>query len=163
MTFSQFVEHDITDQSNLVVKYGGRFLTWDNASPVLASLAVYRKSLVDHPEHHRHLEQSLNSKRMASSKGWGMWWNRKSGGVSTTSLPSLPGPDLGPPSPPITRPSSPVSMPTSPGVDANTEVSHACAQDEIALLISLSFRRNRSSLLLLLKLPTLVITPRRSD
>lgn len=117
VTFSQFIEHDdITDHSNLVVKYGGRYLTWQNASPVLASLAVYRKSLVDHPEHHRNLDPSASSKRLSSSKGWGLWWSRKGGAAALTASLPLPGVESSPPtSPPITRPPSPRSLPTSPG------------------------------------------------
>ncbi|KAI5481481.1 lipin 1 [Pseudohyphozyma bogoriensis] len=118
VTFSQFMEHDdITEHENLVVKYAGRYLTWDNASPVLASLAVYRKSLVDHPEHHRHVdvgrdgvEEHVEPGKRASR--WGLWWGRKAD--STISLPTQ---DTSPPvSPPISRPASPRSLPlpTSP-------------------------------------------------
>ncbi|KAK4702536.1 phosphatidate phosphatase LPIN, partial [Phenoliferia sp. Uapishka_3] len=82
------MEHDdITNHSDLVVKYSGRYLTWDNASPVLASLAVYRKSLVDHPEHHRRLaSQDPVAGVGVRGKGWSRWW-RSSKGESTTSLP----------------------------------------------------------------------------
>lgn len=124
VTFSQFIEHDdITDHSNLVVNYGGRYLTWDNASPVLASLAVYRKSLVDHPEHHN-LGISAASKR--SSKGWGSWWSRK--GASTTSLPVLSADaSTSPPlSPAHSRPASPVVTPVIAGDLFEPLVSRAC-------------------------------------
>lgn len=110
VSFGQFMEHDdITDHGNLVVKYGGRFLTWDNASPVLASLAVYRKSLVDHPEHHKRLiQEGINEEDKRPSR-WGSWWNRKA--ESTTSLP-LPTQDTTPPvSPPTSTPASPRSLP----------------------------------------------------
>jgi phosphatidate phosphatase LPIN len=99
----------VTDHSDLVVKYGGRYLTWDNASPVLASLAVYRKSLVDHPEHHRHVNQSeVDTKR--PGRGWSSWWSRKGGGAESTI--SLPAREMSPPvSPPMSPPDSPRSLP----------------------------------------------------
>lgn len=94
----------------MVVKYAGRYLTWDNASPVLASLAVYRKSLVDHPEHHRYVDQSEVDLGKRSSRGWSLWWNRK--GAAAGSTVSLPTRETSPPtSPPFTRPASPISLP----------------------------------------------------
>ncbi|SCZ91362.1 BZ3500_MvSof-1268-A1-R1_Chr1-2g01360 [Microbotryum saponariae] len=107
VTFTQFMEHEsVADHSDLVVKYGGRYLTWSNASPVLASLAVYRKSLVDHPEHHPSLESGAKSGR----RGWSSWW-RGSRDRSTTSLPVKESPDGAPTSPPISPPDSPRSLP----------------------------------------------------
>lgn len=109
------MEHDdITNHSDLVVKYGGRYLTWDNASPVLASLAVYRKSLVDHPEYHRRLEDPK-----AAGRGWSRWWRGSKGKEGAESTVSLPMPGTSPPvSPPISRPASPrahsLSLPPSP-------------------------------------------------
>ncbi|KAL8286632.1 hypothetical protein RQP46_004160 [Phenoliferia psychrophenolica] len=123
VTFSQFMEHDdITNHSDLVVKYGGRYLTWDNASPVLASLAVYRKSLVDHPEHHRRLEADP---KQQGGRGWSRWWR----GSKQTQLPSqlgatdqssvsLPIGGTSPPvSPPGSRPASPHSLGLPPSPD----------------------------------------------
>lgn len=105
----------VTDHSDLVVKYGGRYLTWDNASPVLASLAVYRKSLVDHPEHHRHVHTSELDASKRPGRGWGSWWGRKNGVDSTTSLPLQ---ETSPPvTPPISPPDSPRSLPELPSSD----------------------------------------------
>ncbi|GAA6064210.1 hypothetical protein JCM10212_001623 [Sporobolomyces blumeae] len=112
VTFNQFMEQsELTENPDLVVKYAGRYLTWDNASPVLASLAVYRKSLIDHPEHHRHIEQS--TKR--TGRGWGLWWGRGKGAAAgdAASTASLPGSETSPPtSPPMSPPDSPRSVPT---------------------------------------------------
>lgn len=101
----------VTDHNDLVVKYGDRYLTWDNASPVLASLAVYRKSLVDHPEHHQRRVDEGDAKR--TGRGWSSWWSRR--GTPTAedaSTVSLPATDTSPPtSPPISPPDSPRSLP----------------------------------------------------
>ena len=101
----------MTDHNDLVVKYGDRYLTWDNASPVLASLAVYRKSLVDHPEHHQRRVDEAEAKR--SGRGWGSWWSRKGApSADEASTASLPATDTSPPtSPPISPPDSPKSLP----------------------------------------------------
>lgn len=114
----------LTGHSNLVVKYAGRYLTWENGSPILASLAVYRKSLVDHPEYHRiHLDPDVSesladdASGKPSSRGWGLWWGKKGAGGPADSTVSLPGPDASPlTSPPVSQPSSPRSLPlpTSP-------------------------------------------------
>ncbi|GAA5922827.1 phosphatidate phosphatase PAH1 [Sporobolomyces koalae] len=112
VTFNQFMEQtELTENPDLVVKYAGRYLTWDNASPVLASLSVYRRSLVEHPEHHRHVDQT--SKR---SGRWSLWWGRNRNSTvqgDAASTVSLPGSELSPPtSPPMSPPDSPRSVPT---------------------------------------------------
>lgn len=101
----------VTDHNDLVVKYGDRYLTWDNASPVLASLAVYRKSLVDHPEHHQRRVDECDAKR--PGRGWGSWFSRKgTPSVEEASTVSLPATDTSPPtSPPVSPPASPKSVP----------------------------------------------------
>lgn len=101
----------VTDRNDLVVKYGDRYLTWDNASPVLASLAVYRKSLVDHPEHHRRRVEDSDAKR--PGRGWGSWFSRKgTPSVEEASTISLPATDTSPPtSPPLSPPESPKALP----------------------------------------------------
>ena len=114
-------DDDLTNHSDLVVKYGGRFLTWDNASPVLASLAVYRKSLVDHPEHHRRDPDPDPKQQGQGGRGWSRWWrgNKVQGqqhpGESTASLPM---PSVSPNgSPPASRPASPTSLGLPPSPD----------------------------------------------
>ena len=140
----------LTGHTNLVVKYAGRYLTWENASPVLASLAVYRKSLVDHPEYHRlQLDQdTVNAIGLGETKrysrGWGLWWGKKGATTSTTSLP-LPGPDVSPPtSPPVTRPSSPRSLPLPSSPLAVSFV--YLVADERKLILVCSCRRTIKSL-----------------
>lgn len=101
----------VTDHNDLVVKYGDRYLTWDNASPVLASLAVYRKSLVEHPEHH---QRRIDKNAERPGRGWGSWWRSK-GTQNAEEAVSLPATDASPPaSPPVSPPESPKS---SPAVD----------------------------------------------
>lgn len=107
-------EETISDNPDLVVKYLGRYLTWDNASPVLASLAVYRKSLVDHPEHHRHVAQSSTSQPKGSHRrGWSLWWGRnRTPQDDAASVASAPTADVnGVASAPTSPPDSPKSLP----------------------------------------------------
>ncbi|GAA6038625.1 hypothetical protein JCM8097_009453 [Rhodosporidiobolus ruineniae] len=124
LTFAQFMEDDsISDNPDLVVKYAGRYLTWDNASPILASLAVYRKSLVDHPEHHRHIAgQAVSGDGAASAqgkathrRGWSLWWGRNRAAQAAddaASVSSAPTADVSAPtSPPTSPPDSPRSLP----------------------------------------------------
>ncbi|GAA6002640.1 hypothetical protein JCM10207_007606 [Rhodosporidiobolus poonsookiae] len=118
ITFNQFMEQEsISDNPDLVVKYSNRYLTWDNASPVLASLAVYRRSLVDHPEHHRHVDQASAAEpsKATHRRGWSLWWNRnraqQDDAASISSAPT-PGASSGP-SPPTSPPDSPRSLPVT--------------------------------------------------
>jgi phosphatidate phosphatase LPIN len=109
-------EETISDNPDLVVKYLGRYLTWDNASPVLASLAVYRKSLVDHPEHHRHVAQSSTTQpKGGHRRGWSLWWGRNRGAQDdAASIASAPTPTAdvsAATSPPTSPPDSPKSLP----------------------------------------------------
>ncbi|ORY90269.1 Lipin/Ned1/Smp2-domain-containing protein [Leucosporidium creatinivorum] len=135
VTFSQFMEQDaVTDHNDLVVKYGDRYLTWDNASPVLASLAVYRKSLVDHPEHHQRRVDDVDAKR--PGRGWGSWFSRKgTPNAEEASTVSLPATDTSPPtSPPVSPPESPRSLPqldtARPDSPAPEDPSDAPEQDQ---------------------------------
>jgi len=104
-------QSELTENPDLVVKYAGRYLTWDNASPVLASLAVYRKSLVDHPEHHKHIDRT--AKR--SGRGWSLWWGRNRSSTvagDAASAVSLSESETSPTtSPPMSPPESPQSGP----------------------------------------------------
>lgn len=119
ITFSQFMEQDdIAKHPDLVVKYDNRFLTWDTASPVLASLAVYRKSLIDHPEHHRKVDQSeLEGKTRARS--WSLWFSKR----GATSSVSLPAQESSPPtSPGVSPPASPRTAPVGGASPVSTAV-----------------------------------------
>lgn len=109
----------IPDSPDLVIKYAERYLTWDNASPVLASLAVYRKSLVEHPELHRSVDESTQPTKSTGRRGWGLWWGRSRGGTAppedTQTVSSLPATAQA--SPPTSPPDSPRS---EPALDAPT-------------------------------------------
>ena len=114
LTYSDFMEQEaIPDSPDLVIKYAGRYLTWDNASPVLASLAVYRKSLVEHPELHRSVDESTPPTKSTGRRGWGLWWGRGRGGTAppedTQTVSSLPATAQA--SPPTSPPDSPRSEP----------------------------------------------------
>ncbi|GEM06033.1 lipin 1 [Rhodotorula toruloides] len=123
ITFNEFLEQDsIPDNPDLVVKYAGRYLTWDNASPVLASLAVYRKSLLAHPEHHRHADTTTDEQGKTHRRGWSLWWGRsRTTTAETASTASAPTGESSPPtSPPISPPGTPKSLPVSDAVDSKS-------------------------------------------
>lgn len=109
----------IPDSPDLVIRYAGRYLTWDNASPVLASLAVYRKSLVEHPEHHRQVDKSAQPTKATSRRGWSLWWGRGRGGTAPPEDTQAPSsmPATAQASPPTSPPDSPRS---EPALDAPT-------------------------------------------
>ncbi|GAA5986692.1 hypothetical protein JCM11641_001364 [Rhodosporidiobolus odoratus] len=113
ITFDQFMEEEgLSDNPDLVIKYSGRYLTWDNASPVLASLAVYRRSLVDHPEHHKHVAPSASEPAKTSHRrGWSLWWGRnRAAQDDANSVSSMPIASAAT-SPPTSPPDSPRSVP----------------------------------------------------
>ncbi|GAA5827197.1 hypothetical protein JCM11251_001166 [Rhodosporidiobolus azoricus] len=112
--FSQFMDEEtVSDNPDLVVKYAGRYLTWDNAAPVLAALAVYRKSLVDHPEHHRHIDESASHEPAKSHRrGWSLWWRRGGAPDDAASIASAPTAEVSAATSPLTSPpDSPRTMP----------------------------------------------------
>ena len=112
LTYSQFVEHeDVLEHPALVARCSGKYLTWDNATPVLAALGIYRKALVE--REHRTLADSASAGgaegKRASSSRWSRWWGRSvevPPSIDTATDPSA--------SPPTSAPSSPRSMPSMP-------------------------------------------------
>ncbi|BGP52629.1 lipin Ned1 [Rhodotorula sphaerocarpa] len=117
VSFNNFLEQDaIPENPDLVVKFSGRYLTWDNASPVLASLAIYRKSLVVRPEHHKPLprDESGGDTAKRHRRGWSLWWGRGRSApppdvASTSSLPTEETSSVA--TPPTSVPASPRSLP----------------------------------------------------
>ncbi|GAA5867929.1 hypothetical protein JCM3774_004727 [Rhodotorula dairenensis] len=118
ITFNNFIDQEgIPENPDLVVKFSGRYLTWDNASPVLASLAVYRKSLIAHPEHHKHARRVEGSGESVKThrRGWSLWWSRGRSApppdvASTSSLPKEEDTNSVT-TPPTSAPASPKSLP----------------------------------------------------
>ncbi|GAA5981356.1 hypothetical protein JCM10908_004080 [Rhodotorula pacifica] len=140
ITFNNFIEQDaIPENPDLVVKFSGRYLTWDNASPVLASLAVYRKSLLAHPEHHKHVRREGESSEAAKThrRGWSLWWSRGRSApppdvASTSSLPTEDTSSVA--TPPTSVPASPKSLPEDVVSPAPaTEATKASEGDEFPL------------------------------
>jgi phosphatidate phosphatase LPIN len=117
ITFQQFVEDpSIVDTPDLVIKYGSRYvdapfvsytaanvpnssyLTWQNASPVLAALAVYRRSLLP-PTSPRTTALKTGRDAPASSQAkpskgyaWSRWWRRGQSAGIPLDNPSVPPP-----------------------------------------------------------------------
>lgn len=133
ITFRNFIEQEgIPENPDLVVKFSGRYLTWDNASPVLASLAVYRKSLVAHPEHHKHLRRDEEPGESVKThrRGWSLWWSRGRSApppdvASTSSMPTEDTSSMT--TPPTSVPASPRSLPDD---DDNVEARAAADGEE---------------------------------
>ncbi|KAJ9124017.1 hypothetical protein QFC22_000809 [Naganishia vaughanmartiniae] len=105
ITFRSFVEDpSIVDNPNLVIKYGSSYLTWQNASPVLAALAVYRRSLL--PPLPVTASQKLGNELPAPSSqskasngyAWSRWWRRgQSAGIPLDNSSSASAAPLPPP------------------------------------------------------------------
>lgn len=83
VSFGQFIDQpDVVNHQALVMKYHGRYLTWENASPVLASLAIYRKSLPE--DYAKNMQEGIPNEGTPTSAGaekrsyrpWARWWTK---------------------------------------------------------------------------------------
>lgn len=136
ITFRNFIEEEgIPENPDLVVKFAGRYLTWDNASPVLASLAVYRKSLVAHPEHHKHLRRDEGPGESVKThrRGWSLWWSRGRSApppdvASTSSMPTEDTSSVA--TPPTSVPASPRSLSDDDSVEPPAQAEDGEEGDE---------------------------------
>lgn len=97
MTFAQFVDPEsagFAENPDLILKYENRYLSWDTAAPILASLAVYRRSLTEHPENIA-TTPGVDDGDKPAKTGWGAWWRSgrttaaQTQEAETASLPSL--------------------------------------------------------------------------
>ncbi|PWN90511.1 LNS2-domain-containing protein [Acaromyces ingoldii] len=81
VSYQRFIDDaDVVNDERLVVRYHERFLTWENASAVLATLSLYRKAM-DEP---MSKDGSVDPAVAADGVGgeghresvWRRWWNR---------------------------------------------------------------------------------------
>ncbi|GAA97312.1 hypothetical protein E5Q_03990 [Mixia osmundae IAM 14324] len=114
VTFEQFLEQpELTSHRALVIKYDGVYLTWEDASPVLASLTIYRKSLGEHAkttlaERRARETDGRRDSTSRAPRAWRRWWKGSRADDDA----------LSPPTSPPARPVSPGSVPSrgeSPG------------------------------------------------
>lgn len=82
VSYQRFIDDaDVVNDERLVVRYHERFLTWENASAVLATLSLYRKAM-DEPAMSK--DGSIGSAVSPHDVGgeghresvWRRWWNR---------------------------------------------------------------------------------------
>ena len=84
VSFQRFVDdEELVNDERLVVRYNERFLTWENASTVLATLSLYRKTLgqSSKPESTKDGPEEPRSSRASY---WSRWFGR-----SSKSIPDL--------------------------------------------------------------------------
>ncbi|KAH8922455.1 LNS2-domain-containing protein [Atractiella rhizophila] len=109
ISFTEFLDQpNLIDDRRLVLQYDGRSLTWDNASTIMASLAVYRSSLLELPEMARKQskEEAPQSQEAAPrQRTWTRWWRTKPSNSKTQ-------PGLSPRSD-TSAPTSPKSLPVA--------------------------------------------------
>ncbi|PWN21545.1 LNS2-domain-containing protein [Microstroma glucosiphilum] len=79
ISFQRFVEDpDVVNDERLVVLYNDRYLTWENASAVLATLSLYRKTFASAKaaEEEAVLTDEPVPSREHRASVWSRWWNR---------------------------------------------------------------------------------------
>ncbi|EPQ30036.1 uncharacterized protein PFL1_02154 [Pseudozyma flocculosa PF-1] len=88
VSFQRFVDdEDVVNDERLVVRYNDRFLTWENASTVLATLSLYRKTLSPAASGGQDAAQGKGDggqSRTSKASYWSRWWSR-----SAKSIPDL--------------------------------------------------------------------------
>lgn len=99
VSFQRFVDDDqVVDDERLVVRYNSRYLTWESASAVLATLSLYRKTLsaaeMDRSESAGGNDGALDGENLNTqprASVWSRWWNRKGAlaSASTSNPPTL--------------------------------------------------------------------------
>ncbi|CCF51385.1 uncharacterized protein UHO2_04207 [Ustilago hordei] len=84
VSFERFAhDQDVVNDERLVIRYHDRFLTWENASAVLATLSLYRRTLSGRGEDgEEEAEEEVNVG--GSGSYWSRWWKG-----SSKSIPDL--------------------------------------------------------------------------
>lgn len=79
VSFERFVhDEDVVNDERLVIRYHDRFLTWENASAVLATLSLYRRTLSDSASATHLGEEADGTERSSRASYWSRWWRRGS-------------------------------------------------------------------------------------
>ena len=82
VSFEQLQEQtDLVNNRNIVMRYDHRYLTWDNASPALASLGIYQQAVAQ-------VKAAPAPAPAASRSYWTRWWSRSRTDSVTDATPS---------------------------------------------------------------------------
>lgn len=82
VSFEQLQEQtDLVNNRNIVMRYDHRYLTWDNASPALASLGIYQQAVAQ-------IKAAPAPAPAASRSYWTRWWSRSRTDSVTDATPS---------------------------------------------------------------------------
>lgn len=85
VSFERFAhDEDVVNDERLVIRYHDRFLTWENASAVLATLSLYRRTLSKAASASAMGEEAGEAETASRSSYWSRWFKR-----STRSIPDL--------------------------------------------------------------------------
>lgn len=81
ISYQRFLDDEnVVNDERLVVLYNGRYLTWENASTVLATLSLYRKTLgASMDSHHAALADTDSGRQAQGASVWRRWWYRNRG------------------------------------------------------------------------------------
>ncbi|TKY84535.1 hypothetical protein EX895_006437 [Sporisorium graminicola] len=84
VSFERFAhDQDVVNDERLVIRYHDRFLTWENASAVLATLSLYRRTLSGSSATNLD-EEADDAEASSRSSYWSRWFKR-----SSKSIPDL--------------------------------------------------------------------------
>ncbi|GAC93845.1 nuclear elongation and deformation protein [Pseudozyma hubeiensis SY62] len=85
VSFERFAhDQDVVNDERLVIRYHDRFLTWENASAVLATLSLYRRTLAGNGGEATNLDDDGEDDEKVSKSYWSRWFKR-----SSKSIPDL--------------------------------------------------------------------------
>ncbi|CBQ73864.1 related to SMP2 protein, involved in plasmid maintenance, respiration and cell proliferation [Sporisorium reilianum SRZ2] len=85
VSFERFAhDEDVVNDERLVIRYHDRFLTWENASAVLATLSLYRRTLSGSTSATNLDEEGDGAEVSSRSSYWSRWFKR-----SSKSIPDL--------------------------------------------------------------------------
>ncbi|TIB14754.1 hypothetical protein E3P92_01825 [Wallemia ichthyophaga] len=83
ISFEKFISDvNIVDSKGLVCRYNNSYLDWFSSAPVIASLAIYRRSLIEpiFAGHKDDTDVDVSKKPMhqprMSESGWSRWWSK---------------------------------------------------------------------------------------
>ncbi|EST09485.1 LNS2, Lipin/Ned1/Smp2 [Kalmanozyma brasiliensis GHG001] len=83
VSFERFAhDEDVVNDERLVIRYHDRFLTWENASAVLATLSLYRRTLSGAASAANIDEEADEAEPSSRSSYWSRWFKRSSRSIS---------------------------------------------------------------------------------
>ncbi|TIB92367.1 LNS2-domain-containing protein [Wallemia mellicola] len=111
ITFDTFIQDvNIVDNKGLVCRYNDSYLDWYSSAPVIASLAIYRRSL-NEPIMVSHKDDTdvdttkkQTHKPQTSESGWSRWWSKSKSDPDLAATAASQAKTEQPPAPPVTPP-----------------------------------------------------------